>query len=107
MTVRVVLLEPQGTREYNVPEYFQAMVGTEFLGDAVDTLEAIVTGRAPDRTQALVGAFALNRLSLESEANTGLSSRGATRSGECCHGAVSHRRWGPLTDKSHCADVPG
>jgi hypothetical protein len=51
------------------------MVGTEFLDDAVDTLEAIATGRAPDRTQALVGAFALNRLSLETEANTGLSSR--------------------------------
>ena len=49
------------------------MTPADLLPDAVDALEALAAGLPPDRLQALAGAFALDSLSLESEA--GLSSR--------------------------------
>jgi hypothetical protein len=49
------------------------MTPADLLPDAVDALEASAAGLPPDRLQALAGAFALDSLSLETEA--GLSSR--------------------------------
>lgn len=49
------------------------MTPLDLLPDAVEVLETLAAGLQPDRIQALAGAFALDSLSLKTEA--GLSSR--------------------------------
>jgi hypothetical protein len=44
----------------------------DLLPDAVDALEALATGLPTNRLQALAGAFALDSLSIKTEAVTGL-----------------------------------
>jgi hypothetical protein len=73
------------------------MTPPELLPDAVDALEALAAGLLPDRVQALAGAFALDSLSLETEA--GLSSREVSELADAARGLYHIAAGGTLSDR--------
>jgi hypothetical protein len=69
----------------------------------VDALEALAAGLPPDRLQALAGAFALDSLSLETEA--GLSSREVHELADAARGLYHIAAGGALSDRCSRPDA--